>query len=118
MDAQSVYNIIKRNGVSSIARVYADSSFSPSTNKTTRGSATDYPVYLVPPYKNVEGYKNTELITSGIGTTGIANYQLEFDIKAGLVLVINNKIWTVTSITPISNSSGIIFYSMEIESGN
>ena len=126
MTSESIYNLLVRKGIDATIKVYSSASFDPDTNKTTRGEATDYAVKIVPPYKNYvkEGYKSTTLITYGKGLTGIANYNpstkssLSFTIKAGLIIIINNKQWAVTEITPLQDNSGILFYSLGIESGN
>jgi len=118
MNARSVYNILQRKGIDATVRTYPNAVFDPDLNKTTLGTAVDFLVKIIPPYRNIEGYKTTELITYGSGLTGIANYNLGFTIQVGLIVIINNKQWTVTGITPISNDTGILFYSLEIESGN
>jgi hypothetical protein len=118
MNAESVYNMLQRKGKSATIRIYNDESFNPGENKVNRGNYIDHPLKIVPPYRNREGYKKSELITSGKGLTGIANFNLEFTVKAGIIIVINSKIWTVISVSPVENSSGILFYSLEIESGS
>lgn len=109
---------LTRKGISATVQVHESASFDPATNLTTKGSATEYPVKVIPPYKNIEGYKATELITSGKGLTGFANKDLSFTVKAGLLIVVLGKTWTVIGITPISNSTGILFYLLEIETGS
>lgn len=118
MNAEEIYDIIQDLGIDAIVRTYPSATFDPDTNKTTLGSVTDYSVKIIPPYKNKEGYKPAELITSGKGFTGIANYQLFFTIKAGLKIIIANKEWTVISYTEIKNNTGVLLYLLEIESGN
>lgn len=119
MNAKSVYNILVRKGINATVRTYPSSSFDSDTNKTTLGEATDYTVKIIPPYKYVkEGYKATTLITWGRGLTGVANYQLQFSVVVGLKLIINNKEWTVIEVIPIQDNTGILFYSLKIESGN
>lgn len=118
MNAQSIYNMLVRKGVDAVARTYPSKSFNPDTNKTTLGTALNVSVKVIPPYKNKEGYKKTELITSGKGLTGIANYNLSFTVAAGMKLIIASKEWTVTGYTEIKNASGILLYLLEIVSGN
>jgi len=110
--------LLERKGLDAVVRVFPDAEFDPATNKTTPGEKTEYTVKIIPPYKNAEGFKKAELITAGKGWTGIANKDLLFTVKAGLILVIGSKEWTVTSITPLSNNTGILFYLMQIESGD
>lgn len=125
MNAESIYNIISRKGIDATIRTYPSKSFDPDTNLTTLGTATDYSVKIVPPYKYKKaGFKVTTLVTYGKGTTGIANYNpstggvLAFSVKVGLKIIINSKEWTVISFTPIQDNTGILFYSLDIESGN
>ena len=110
--------LLERKGIDATARIYPDAVFNPTTNKTTLGDAVEYPVKVIPPYKNAEGFKKAELITAGKGMTGIANKDLQFVVKAGLILIIDGKEWTVTSKTPLSNNTGVLFYLMQIESGD
>jgi len=110
--------ILERKGLDAIVRVYPDAVFNPATNKTTQGTKVEYKVKIIPPYKNAEGFKKTELITSGKGWTGIANKDLQFVVKAGLILIIDGKEWTVMSKTSLSNKTGVLFYLMQIESGD
>lgn len=110
--------ILERKGVDAIVRVYPDAVFDPTTNKTTQGTKIEYDIKIIPPYKNAEGFKKAELITSGKGWTGFANNNLKFTVKAGLVLVIDEKEWTVISKTPLSNRTGVLFYLIQIESGD
>lgn len=110
--------LLERKGLTATARVYPSASFDPATNKTTLGIAIDYSIKIIPPYKNAEGYKKAELITAGKGWTGVANKELAFTVKAGLILIISGKTWTVTSIQPLSNKTGVLFYLMQIESGD
>lgn len=110
--------MLERKGVDAIVRVYPDAVYDPTTNKTTQGAKVEYNVKVIPPYKNAEGFKKTELITAGKGWTGIANKDLNFIVKAGLILIIDGKEWTVTSRTPISNKTGVLLYLMQIESGD
>lgn len=125
MTPKSVYNIIARKGIDATVRTYPNATFNSSINKTTLGEATDYSVSIVPPYKYVkEEYKSTTLISWGKGLTGIANYNpstgeaLTFTIKTGLKIIINSKEWTVISVTPIQDNTGILFYTLGIEAGN
>lgn len=125
MDAESIYNIINRKGIDATIRTYPSKSFDPDTNLTTLGSETDYAVKIVPPYRYIkEGFKVTTLVTWGKGITGIANFDsstkgaLAFTMESGLKIIINSKEWTIISFTPIQDSLGILFYSLNIESGN
>lgn len=118
MTAEQIYNMLVRKGVTATARVYASKSFDSDTNTTTLGSATDQSVKIIPPYRNREGFKPAELITSGRGFTGIANYGLNFTVQAGLILIIASKTWTTIGVQEIKDSSGILLYMLEIESGS
>jgi len=124
MNAESIYNIIVRKGLTATIRTYPSKSFNPDTNKTILGTAVDYSVKIVPPYRNREGYKPAELITSGRGISGIANYNpttkgaLAFTIAAGLILIIDSKIWTITGFNKVEDNTGILYYGLEIEAGN
>jgi len=124
MTPKSIYNIIQRKGIDAIIRTYPSATFGPDTNKTIQGSAVNYSIKIIPPYKNRERYKPAVLITSGKGLTGIANYNpttgssLSFTIKAGLKLIIASKEWTVIGYTEIKNNTGILLYILEIESGD
>lgn len=125
MTGKSIYNILTRKGIDATMRTYPDAEFDPDTNKTTQGEATNYAVKIVPPYRYIkEEYKTTTLISWGKGLTGIANYNpttrgsLSFTIKIGLIIIINNKTWTVISVTPIQDNTGILFYTLGIEAGN
>lgn len=116
MNAKSIYNILQRKGVTAVIRTYPFATFDPNTNKTTLGTASNISLKIIPPYKNREGYKPAELITSGKGLTGIANYDLSFTVKAGLIIIIADKEWTVIGFTEVKNNTGILLYLLEIES--
>ena len=117
MNAQSVYNILVRKGVTATVRTFPDAEFIPGSNTTVKRTPIEYTVKVIPPYSYVkESYKPTTLITYGKGLTGIANYNLGFTVKAGLVLIINNQEWTVTGVSPIQDATGIIMYTLDIES--
>jgi len=107
--------MLERKGIDAVVRVYPDAIYDPTKNKVRQGEAVEYDVKIIPPYKNAEGYKKAELITSGKGMTGIANKNLQFEVKAGLILVIYNEEWIVTGFTPLSNNTGILFYLLQIE---
>ena len=110
--------LLERKGIAAIVRTYPAATFDPETNTTTQGTKIEYDVKVIPPYKNAEGFKKTELITAGKGWTGIANKDLAFTVKAGLILIIDGKEWTVISRTVLSNKTGVLFYLMQIESGD
>jgi len=116
--ADKLLSLLERKGITATVRTYPDATFDPKTNKTTLGAIKPYSVKVIPPYRNQEGYKNAVLVTSGNGMTGLANKDLLFEVKAGLIIEINSKRWTVIGFTPISNKNGIVFYLLEIESGN
>ena len=117
MNAKSVYNILVRKGVTATVRTFPDAEFVPGSNNTVKRTPTEYSVKVIPPYKYIkESFKQTTLITFGKGITGIANHNLEFTVKAGLEIIINSKKWTVTGVSPISDSTGIIMYTLNIES--
>ncbi|MBW8038942.1 MAG: hypothetical protein FVQ85_02965 [Planctomycetes bacterium] len=118
LSAEKLAALLERKGIDAIVRVYPDAVFDPTTNKTIQGNAVDYDVKIIPPYKTIEGFKKAELITSGKGWTGIANKDLAFFVLPGLVLIIDGKEWTMTSRTPLSNKGGVLFYLMQIESGD
>jgi len=107
--------ILERKGLDAIVRVYPDAVFDPSTNKTTQGAKVDYDVKIIPPYKREEKFGKETLIVSGKGMTGLANKALQFEVKAGLILIINSKEWIITNVIPLSNKTGILFYLLEIE---
>jgi len=115
LTTEKLATMLERKGLDAIVRVYPNSVFDPTKNKTILGSVVEYPIKIIPPYKNLEGFKKTELITAGKGWTGFANKNLSFTIKAGLILVIYNVEWTVTGFTPLSNKNGILFYLLQIE---
>lgn len=116
--ADNLLLLLEKMGINAVVRTYPNAVFDPTKNKTDLGALVEYVVKVIPPYQNQEGYKKTVLITSGSGMTGFANMNLQFDVKAGLVMVINSKEWTVTGVVPISNKNGIVFYLLEIESGH
>jgi hypothetical protein len=118
MNAQSIYNMLVRKGITAIARTYPSKSFDPDNNLTTLGAVSNVSVKIIPPYKNREGYKKTELITFGKGMSGIANYNLTFTVAVGMKLIIASKEWTVTGYTEVKNATGILLYLLEIESGD
>ncbi len=115
--AERVAKLLDENGISATVRIRGTNTFDPATSKAQRGSVTDHTVMITPPYRNSEGYKAPTLITSGKGLTGIANFELEFTVKAGIVIIIDSIHWTVISITPVRNNTGILYFEMEIESG-
>lgn len=114
----SVNAILIRKGVDMIVRTFPSSSFDSDTNKTTLGSAVDYTIKAASPYRNREGYKTDELITSGKGKTIFANLDLQFTVKAGLVVTILSKEWSVIGFTPIGDNTGVIAYECDIETGS
>lgn len=117
--ASSILEIITRLGISASIRVYPSATFDPDTNSVDEGSSSDYDVKIIPPYKNLTGYGDkTELITSGKGWTGVANDNLGFTVKSGILITIDSKVWTVINTVPLRNSLGIVAYLLEIESGN
>lgn len=116
--AEELSILLDEMGIDAVVREYPNASFNPATNKTTLGAVVEHDVKIIPPYKNIEGFKNLELITSGDGWTGIANNDLDFTVKTGLIFIIYDVIWTVTGVTPISNKTGVLFYLMQIEKGN
>ncbi len=124
MTPESIYNMLSRKGLTATIRTYPDKNFDSDTNKTTLGTATDYSVKIVPPYRNREGYKPAQIVTSGRATSGIANYNpetkeaLAFTVEAGLILIIDSKIWTITGRNKVEDNTGILYYGLEIESGD
>jgi len=118
MDAQSVYNLLVRLGRTATVRTYPLKTFDATTQITTLGTPTDYTLKVIPPYRNREGRNETEMITSGVGLTGIANKDLLFTVQAGIQIIVNGKTWTVTGFVPVSDKSGVLLYLLEIESGN
>ena len=116
LTAIKLETLLKHKGISAIVRVYLDATFDPATNKTTLGDVTEYSVKIIPPYKREEKYGKETLIVSGKGMTGLANKDLLFTVKAGLILVINSKEWITTNVVPLSNNIGVLFYLLEIES--
>ena len=124
MTPEGIYNILNRKGITATIRTYPSKSFDADANKTTLGTAVDYSVKIVPPYRNREGYKPAQLITSGRGVSGIANYNpatkgaLAFTVEAGLILIIDSKIWTITGRNKVEDNSGILYFGLEVESGD
>lgn len=124
MTPESIYNILVRKGLTATIRTYPSKSFDPDINKTTLGTAVDYSVKIVPPYRNREGFKPAVLVTAGRAISGIANYNpntkgaLAFTFVAGLILIIDSKIWTITGINKVEDNTGILYYGFEIEAGN
>jgi len=118
LNIEKLAALLERKGIDAVIKVYPDAAFDPTINKTTQGDVVEYNVKVIPPYKNAEGFKKTELITAGKGWTGIANKDLAFTVKAGLIIVIDGKEWTVTSKTSLANKTGVLFYLMQIESGS
>ena len=118
MNAQTIDDMLASKGVTAIVTTYPSATFDPDTNTTNRGTATIDTVNAIPPYKNKEGYKETELITSGKGLTGFANLDLSFTVAAGLLLTISSKVWTVISYQEIKDNTGILMYLCDIETGS
>ena len=118
MTAQSIDDLLSRKGLTATVTTYDSATFDPATNTTTRGAATTDTVNAIPPYKNKEGYKETELITSGKGLTGFANLDLSFTVVAGLLLTIAGKVWTVTAYQEIRDNTGLLMYLCDIETGS
>lgn len=118
MDATSVYNLLVKLGRTATVRTYPSQNFDPDTQQTTLGNPIDYTLKVIPPYRNREGFKEAEMITSGVGLTGFANKDLVFTVKAGIQIIVNNKTWTVTGVIPVSDKTGILLYLLEIKSGN
>ena len=116
--AKEWYDVIQELGIDAIITSNPLSVFDSDTNTTTLGETRSHSVKIIPPYKNREGYKATELISSGKGLTGIANYQLNFVVKPGLKIIISDKEWTIIGYTEVKNHTGILVYILEIESGN
>ncbi len=116
--AKKWYDLLVRKGIDATIRIYPDKSFDPDTNLTTLGYYNDYEVKVIPPYRNREGYKPAELITSGRGLSGVANYNLRFDVEAGLKITIASKEWTVVGYTEVKDKTGILVYLLEIEAGD
>ena len=114
----SVNAILSRKGIDVTVRTFPAASFDPDTNKTTPGAAVDYTIKAASPYRNREGFKTDELITSGKGKTIFANLDLQFTAQAGLVLIIRGDEWTVIAVTPIGDNTGIIAYECDIETGS
>ena len=118
MDTTSVQKLLTHMGLDATIRTYPDKSFDSVTQITTLGDPVDYSHKVVPPYKNREGYSGQEMITAGVGLTGIANKDLEFTVAVGIEIIIDGKTWTVTGFTPIINHTGVLFYTLEIDAGN
>ncbi len=114
----SVNAILTRKGIDATVRTFPAATFDPDTNKTTHGAATDYTIKAASPYRNREGYKTDELITSGKGKTIFANLDLQFTVAAGLVMIMIGKEWSVIGSTPIGDNTGIIAYECDIETGS
>lgn len=118
LSAEKLELLLQRKGTDATIRIYPDVVFDPAENKTTLGTPVQYNIKVIPPYRNMEGFRNAELITFGSGWTGFANKNLQFDVKAGLVMIIGSKEWIVENVVPLSNNSGVLFYLVGIKSGN
>lgn len=118
MTPQSIDDILSRKGVTATVTTYDSATFDSATNTTDRGPATTDTVNAIPPYMNKEGFKGTELITTGKGLTGFANLDLSFTVAAGLLLTIAGKVWTVIKFQPVSDHTGILMYLCDIETGS
>lgn len=118
MDTTSVNNLLTRLGISATIRTYPNQTFTVATQKTDLGTPIDYTMKVIPPYRNREGMKETEMITSGRGLTGFANLDLQFTVKVGIKIIVNSKTWTVMGLIPVSDKTGILLYLLEIESGS
>ena len=114
----SVNALLTRKGIDVTVRTFPAASFDPDTNKTTPGAAVDYTIKAASPYRNRSGFKTDELITSGKGKTIFANLDLQFTVKAGLVMIILNQEWSVIDFAAIGDNTGIIAYECEIETGS
>jgi len=109
-------NMLRRYGISAVARIYENAEFDPTKNKTDLGNYVDYDIIVVPPYTWREGFKNAVLVNSGNALSGIAAKDLLFVTKTGTILIINNIQWIVLGFTPIQNNIGILYYQLEIQS--
>ena len=118
MNAESVYNLLVKLGISATVRTFPSRTFDATTQIATLGSPVDYTLKVIPPYRNREGRNETEMITSGIGLTGLANKDLLFTVKAGIQIIIDGKTWTVTGVTPVKDRTGTLLFLLEIDSGS
>jgi len=116
--AKEWYDLIQEMGIDAVITSNPLSVFNPDTNTVTLGETRSHSIKIIPPYKNREGYKATELISSGKGLTGFANYQLNFEVKPGLKITIDSKEWTVIGYTEVKDRTGILVYILEIGSGD
>jgi hypothetical protein len=114
----TITDLLDTHGISATVRVYPEAEFDPAMNKTTKGDYDDYNVIVVPPYRYTESFKKTTLVTSGVAYTGFANDNLQFDVRSGLILIINDVEWVVIDVVPIRNKSGLLYYQLRIEKGN
>ena len=116
--AKEWYDLIQEMGIDAVITSNPLATFNADTNIASLGEARNHQIKIIPPYKNREGYKATELISSGKGLTGLANYQLNFEVKPGLKITIDGKEWTVIGYTEVKDRTGILIYILEIESGD
>lgn len=115
ISAAEILEILDELGITASVEEYAASAFDPDTNTTALGVKTPHSIKVVPPYKNVEGFKPAEFITSGKGLTGFANSGVTFSVVAGLRIVIDSVLWIVTGVTPVRTNAGIVYYQLEVE---
>ena len=116
LTVDKISNILKDKGIIATARIYSNAVFNPATNKTTLGNYVDYSIIVVPPYSWREGFRNAVLVSEGKAMTGIANKNLGFEVKPGILLIINNIQWEVLAVTLIQSKNGILYYQLEIQS--
>ena len=123
--AKEWHDLIQELGIDAVITSNPLSVFNSDTNSVILGETRSHSIKVIPPYKNREGWKandirgsHTELISSGKGLTGIANYQLNFVVKPGLKITIDSKEWTVIGYTEVKDRTGILVYILEIEAGN
>ena len=111
--ADKILTMLTKLGADATLISYPSASFDPDTNRTIPGVATNTAVKAVPPYKNRETF-GKDLITSGIGFTGISASE-EVTPKVGMKITVHSRTWTITGVTPISSGDEIVYYQLEIE---
>lgn len=114
--AKRIYSLIQRQGIDATIRLYPFKIFDPTTNKTVLGAVSEYSIKITPPYQLQGGFNQKVLITSGKGLSGIPAFQIPFVVTNGMEIEVVGKKWSVTGNQPVSDSSGVLYYQLDIVS--
>lgn len=112
--AKRVYDMIQRKGLLAIIRTYPLRFFNPDTNTTTLGDPVDYELKIIPPYDASDEVGKNTLIVSGRGMTGIPAWNIGFAVDSKIEVHVLNKTWMVQGVQPLTDSSGVLCYMLEI----